>query len=92
MKLRTLAPGLVLLGTLAVAGYALQSGALYGFALQVDGMVARMTAELGLEAGEVTVIATGGLAPGVVDECASVGVHEPWLTLLGLEIAFSRNS
>jgi type III pantothenate kinase len=71
---------------------ALQSGALYGFASQVDGMVARMTAELGLEPGEVTVIATGGLAPGVVDECASVTVHEPWLTLLGLEIAFARNS
>ncbi len=71
---------------------ALQSGALYGFASQVDGMVARMTAELGLQPGEVTVIATGGLAPGVVDECASVTVHEPWLTLLGLEIAFSRNS
>jgi type III pantothenate kinase len=71
---------------------ALQSGALYGFASQVDGMVARMTAELGLEPGDVTVIATGGLAPGVVDECASVSVHEPWLTLLGLEIAFSRNS
>ena len=71
---------------------ALQSGALYGFASQVDGMVARMTAELGLEPDEVTVIATGGLAPGVVDECASVTVHEPWLTLLGLEIAFSRNS
>jgi type III pantothenate kinase len=71
---------------------ALQSGALYGFASQVDGMVARMTAELGLQPDEVTVIATGGLAPGVVDECASVTVHEPWLTLLGLEIAFSRNS
>ncbi|GAA1909711.1 type III pantothenate kinase [Nocardioides marmoribigeumensis] len=71
---------------------ALQSGALYGFASQVDGMVARMTAELGLQADDVTVIATGGLAPGVVDECASVTVHEPWLTLLGLEIAFARNS
>ncbi len=71
---------------------ALQSGALYGFASQVDGMVARMTAELGLQPGEVTVIATGGLAPGVVDECASVSVHEPWLTLLGLEITFARNS
>jgi len=71
---------------------ALQSGALYGFASQVDGMVARMTAELGLEPGEVTVIATGGLAAGVVEECASITVHEPWLTLLGLEIAFALNS
>ena len=31
-------------------------------------------------------IATGGLAPVVVDECASFTDHQPWLTLLGLEI------
>jgi type III pantothenate kinase len=71
---------------------ALQSGILYGFASQVDGMVARITAALGLSPGAVTVIATGGLAPLVVDECSSVSVHEPWLTLQGLELVFSRNS
>jgi len=27
----------------------------------------------------------------VVEECASVTVHEPWLTLRGLEIVFARN-
>ena len=50
---------------------ALQSGALYGFAGQVDGLVDRITAEL----GEVTaVVATGGLAPiVVVNEVASTG-------------------
>ena len=36
-------------------------------------------------------IATGGLAPLVVEECAVFTEHQPWLTLLGLEIVFGRN-
>ena len=71
---------------------ALQSGALYGFAAQVDGMVARMVAELGLEIGDVNVVATGGLATTVLEECRSVTDHSPWLTLIGLEIVFARNT
>ncbi len=71
---------------------ALQSGALYGFAAQVDGMVARMVDELGLRPEEVTVIATGGLAAPVLDECRSITEHQPWLTLIGLEIVFARNN
>ena len=39
----------------------LQSGVLYGFAGQVDGLVRRILAEL--DAGPVTVLGTGGLAP-----------------------------
>jgi type III pantothenate kinase len=70
---------------------ALQSGILYGFASQVDGIVGRMTAELGLAPGQLPVIATGGLAHLVVEECTVVTDHQPWLTLLGLEIAFGRN-
>jgi type III pantothenate kinase len=68
---------------------ALQSGVLYGFASQVDGMVARMTAALG--AGPVNVVATGGLASLVIGECSSITDHQPWLTLKGLEIVFNRN-
>jgi type III pantothenate kinase len=71
---------------------ALQSGVLYGFASQVDGIVGRMLAELRLEPGQANVIATGGLAHVVVEECASFTAHEPWLTLLGLEIVFHRNT
>ena len=70
---------------------ALQSGILYGFASQVDGIVTRMAAELRRDLGEVNVIATGGLAALVVDECATVTERQPWLTLLGLELVFSRN-
>jgi type III pantothenate kinase len=71
---------------------ALQSGVLYGFASQVDGIVVRMTAELRLHPDDVKVIATGGLASLVLDECRSVTHHSPWLTLIGLEIVFRRNT
>jgi type III pantothenate kinase len=68
---------------------ALQSGVLYGFASQVDGIVDRMLAELRTERADV--VATGGLAPLVVGECATVTDHQPWLTLMGLELVFHRN-
>jgi len=68
---------------------ALQSGALYGFAGQVDGLVRRIIAELG---GSVTaVVATGGLAPIVIGETETVTHHEPDLTLHGLRLVFERN-
>lgn len=68
---------------------ALQSGALYGFAGQVDGLVERITAELG---GSVSaVIATGGLAPIVVAESRTITHHEPDLTLIGLSLVYAKN-
>ena len=71
---------------------ALQSGMVFGFASQVDGIVARMIDELGVPTDTVNVIATGGLAPVVVDECRSITEHQPWLTLRGLELVFARNT
>jgi type III pantothenate kinase len=70
---------------------ALQSGMLYGFASLVDGIVGRMVEELGVHAADVQVVATGGLAPVVVEECRCFTDHQPWLTLLGLELVFHRN-
>jgi type III pantothenate kinase len=70
---------------------ALQSGALYGFSGQVDGIVTRMAAELGVPLDELPVIATGGLAPVVLGEATTIKHHEPWLTLVGLSLAFQRN-
>jgi len=67
---------------------ALQSGILYGFAAQIDGIAERIVAELGPSA---TVIATGGLATVVLEECRHIDVHEPWLTLIGLLLVFERN-
>ena len=71
---------------------ALQSGMVFGFASQVDGIVARMIEELAVPTESVHVIATGGLAPIVVEECRSFTDHQPWLTLLGLELVFARNA
>lgn len=67
---------------------ALQSGALYGFAGQVDGLVDRIVEEI----GDVTaVIATGGLAPIVVPESQTITDHDPDLTLIGLRLVFEKN-
>ncbi len=67
---------------------ALQSGAVYGFTGQVDGLVDRIIEEV----GDVTaVIATGGLAPIVVPESETITHHEPDLTLIGLRLVFERN-
>ncbi len=65
----------------------IQSGVLYGFAAQVDGMVARIKQEL----GEATVIATGGLASLIAPHTTSVTHVEPWLTLHGLRIVHERH-
>ena len=67
---------------------ALQSGILYGFAGQVDGLVTLIRAELG---EPTTVVATGGLAPLVLAESATIDVHEPYLTLIGLRLAYAKN-
>lgn len=71
---------------------AVQSGMLFGVAAQVDGMVARIIGALGAPQEQVNVIATGYLAPLVVAECSAFTTHSPWLTLLGLEMIFRRNS
>jgi type III pantothenate kinase len=71
---------------------ALQSGIIYGFAGQVEGIARRMRAELAPDdPGSVTVIATGGLAPLVLDEISVIDEHEPWLTLIGLRLVYERN-
>lgn len=72
---------------------ALQSGIIFGFAGQVEGIARRMAAELAPGDPEsVTVIATGGLAPLVIDEVSVIDAYEPWLTLIGLRLVFERNN
>jgi type III pantothenate kinase len=68
---------------------ALQSGLLYGFAGQVDGMVRRISRELD---AAPTVIATGGLSHLMVDVCETLDHHEPDLTLVGLRLVHERNA
>lgn len=70
----------------------LQSGVLYGFAGQVDGLVQRILAELGVRAGPVTVLGTGGLAPLMTGESETITEFVPDLTLLGLRLTYLRNA
>jgi type III pantothenate kinase len=71
---------------------ALQSGTIFGFAGQVDGLVDRITAELALTYDQApTVIATGGLAPLIIGVAETIDEHEPDLTLIGLRLIHERN-
>ena len=71
---------------------ALQSGMVFGVAAQVEGLVDRMIDELDVDPDDVRVIATGPLAPVVLDVCRCFTDHAPWLTLRGLELVFARNA
>ena len=71
---------------------AVQSGMVFGMAAQVEGIVARMIAALDTGADDVRVIATGYLADIVEGVCDCFTDRSPWLTLLGLELVFQRNT
>ncbi len=66
----------------------MQSGLFWGYVDMVEGLVRRMTAELG---GTVAVVATGGLAESVAPETKLVDHVDPELTLRGLRIVWERN-
>lgn len=71
---------------------ALQSGTIFGFAGQVDGLVDRIIAELAQDFDESpTVIATGGLAPLIIGVSETIDEHEPDLTLIGLRLIHEKN-
>ena len=71
---------------------ALQSGTIFGFAGQVDGLVDRITAELAADFDEApTVIATGGLAPLIIGVAETIDEYEPDLTLIGLRLIHEKN-
>lgn len=66
----------------------LQSGAVYGFAGLVDGLVARLRDELA--APDCPVVATGGLADLIAAHCSAITHVEPTLTLEGLRLIWQR--
>ncbi len=85
VKVDFAAPATVI-GKTTVAG--LQSGLVYGFAGQVDGIVGRIRAELGVDAQTV---ATGGLADLIAPHADTLERVDPFLTLEGLRIVWGRN-
>jgi type III pantothenate kinase len=69
-------------------GAALQSGLVYGFAGQVDAIVARIRTELGEDAPAV---ATGGLSDLIAPHSSTIEKVDPDLTLEGLRLVWTRN-
>jgi type III pantothenate kinase len=66
----------------------IQSGVLYGYTALVDGLVARLTKEMGTA---VKVIATGGLAKVIARESKTIDCVDDHLTLEGLRLIYLRN-
>lgn len=66
---------------------AIQSGLLYGYAGLVDGIVRRITDEM----GPMNTVATGGIAPTIIRLCELVEHLDPALTLDGLRLLHEKN-
>ena len=71
----------------------MQSGALFGFAGLVDGLVSRIRDDLrGTDGGsDVEVVATGHTAPLMLPDLQTVRHYDKHLTLDGLRMVFERN-
>lgn len=68
---------------------AIQSGIIFGAAGLVDGIIGRIEEEL---ASEALVVATGGFAEIVAEQCSKVSRVDPNLTLVGLRAIFDLNT
>lgn len=69
--------------------HSIQSGLVYGYVGLVDGLVGRMRAEVGFPC---TVVATGGLAPLIAKESATIEHVDEFLTLDGLRLLHQLNT
>ena len=66
----------------------MNAGIIYGYAGLVDGIVKRIKKEVKYD---LSVIATGGLAPLICEESETIDHVEEFLTLEGLMLIFKRN-
>jgi type III pantothenate kinase len=67
---------------------AMEAGLFYGYVGLVEGLVRRMSGELG---GRAVCVATGGLAGAIAPETSLIDHVDPDLTLHGLRIVWERN-
>ena len=66
----------------------MQSGAVYGNASMIDGMIERFEMELGRKA---TVVATGGVAAKIIPYCRREVIYDENLLLRGLGMLYKKN-
>lgn len=69
----------------------LQSGIIFGFAGQADGLVRRLSAEIAPDGVKPVVVATGGLAHLVASESRTIDLVDPHLTLEGIRRVYEKN-
>lgn len=67
----------------------MQSGAVYGTAAMIDGMIERFESEL--DEPVKTVVATGGYAKNIVTKCKNEVIYDPTLVLDGLRMIYDKN-
>ena len=66
----------------------IRSGVIFGNAAMIDGMIDRISSEIGTN---LTVYATGGLAPAIIPHCKHPVITDEHLVLKGLFIIYNKN-
>ena len=66
----------------------MQSGAVFGNAALIDGMIDRFEQELGCS---TSIVATGGIAAKIIPHCRHKIVYDEDLLLKGLNIIYKKN-
>ena len=66
----------------------MQSGSVYGSASMIDGLISRMTKELGFE--NPTLVATGGYSKGIIPCCEHEIIYDENLLLDGIKYIYDK--
>lgn len=67
----------------------MQSGSVYGSAAMIDGLISRMTKELGFE--NPTLVATGGYSKGIIPCCEHEIIYDENLLLDGIKYIYDKS-